>query len=363
MQLCRKFLAILLVAVMCITCIPVTALADTGDADYKTYRITGEYISESKYAVNIENISMEALMVLMNTAKFFSGSVLIAVVDYVNTDEILMYGESWKDGKCIYSTAVAADSDDNVTSKFTSTYGDYTTFTFYLTDKKTIEMVKDWCFVTVTLRSLVGDRNLHYTYSDGSTSEIRLTTDVTMEQSYKSSTPAEPEPVVKKDISELTFGKMSSYAYNGKAKKPNVVVKDGSKTLVKGTDYTLSYKNNTEVGVASVTITGKGDYKGTVTKTFKITPTKSTLKITKQTSEKISFKWTQSKGVEKYYIYMSVDGGKYKKVATIGGAKTGVTIKGYDFDEGRYSFKIRPVAFDGDTTCCGAYSNVVTEKA
>ena len=43
------------------------------------------------------------------------------------------------------------------------------------------------------------------------------------------------------------------------------------KTLKKGTDYTVSYKNNTNVGTATVTITGKGNYTGTVKKTFKIT--------------------------------------------------------------------------------------------
>lgn len=49
------------------------------------------------------------------------------------------------------------------------------------------------------------------------------------------------------------------------------VVKIGSKTLKNGTDFTLSYKNNTALGTATVVLTGKGNYSGTVTKTFKIT--------------------------------------------------------------------------------------------
>ena len=62
----------------------------------------------------------------------------------------------------------------------------------------------------------------------------------------------------------------STYAYDGKAKKPGVTVKLNGKTLKSGTDYTVSYSNNTKVGTAKVTITGKGNYTGSVSKTFKI---------------------------------------------------------------------------------------------
>ena len=62
----------------------------------------------------------------------------------------------------------------------------------------------------------------------------------------------------------------STYAYDGKAKKPGVTVKLNGKTLKSGTDYTVSYSNNTKVGTATVKITGKGNYTGSVSKTFKI---------------------------------------------------------------------------------------------
>ena len=60
----------------------------------------------------------------------------------------------------------------------------------------------------------------------------------------------------------------STYAYDGKAKKPGVTVKLNGKTLKNGTDYTVSYSNNTKVGTAKVTITGKGNYTGSVSKTY-----------------------------------------------------------------------------------------------
>ena len=62
----------------------------------------------------------------------------------------------------------------------------------------------------------------------------------------------------------------SGLVYNGKAQTPAVTVKSGSATLVEGTDYTKAYSNNTNAGTASVAVTGKGNYQGTVTKTFTI---------------------------------------------------------------------------------------------
>ena len=62
----------------------------------------------------------------------------------------------------------------------------------------------------------------------------------------------------------------STYAYDGKAETPSVTVKVGGKTLKKDTDYTVSYSNNTKVGTAKVTITGKGNYTGSVSKTYSI---------------------------------------------------------------------------------------------
>ncbi|MCD8146484.1 MAG: S8 family serine peptidase, partial [Clostridiales bacterium] len=71
------------------------------------------------------------------------------------------------------------------------------------------------------------------------------------------------------------------YSYSGTARKPEVSVLCGGLTLTQGTDYTVSYSNNTNVGTATVTVTGKGNYTGTVTKTFTITAAKlSTCTVT-----------------------------------------------------------------------------------
>ncbi len=62
-----------------------------------------------------------------------------------------------------------------------------------------------------------------------------------------------------------------SFTFTGKDIKPGVTVKFGNLLLVNGTDYTVSYSNNKNAGTAKVTVTGKGAYRATATKTFKIT--------------------------------------------------------------------------------------------
>lgn len=59
-------------------------------------------------------------------------------------------------------------------------------------------------------------------------------------------------------------------AYTGAEVKPSVTVKEGAKTLKEGTDYTVSYQNNINIGTAKVIVTGKNHYAGTVEKTFAI---------------------------------------------------------------------------------------------
>ena len=85
----------------------------------------------------------------------------------------------------------------------------------------------------------------------------------------------------------VTLG-TSSYTYDGTAKTPTSTVKDGETTLAEGTDYTVEYTNNINVGTATVTITGKGNYTGTTAKTFTINayvpPAPTTPEIPNKTS-------------------------------------------------------------------------------
>lgn len=77
--------------------------------------------------------------------------------------------------------------------------------------------------------------------------------------------------IKKLGISATAVSGTGNKVYTGSAIKPVPAVKAGDRTLKNGTDFTVSYKNNTEPGTATLIVNGKGNYSGSVSKTFKIT--------------------------------------------------------------------------------------------
>lgn len=78
-------------------------------------------------------------------------------------------------------------------------------------------------------------------------------------------------------VRKCSISGVSSQAYKGTAATlPGLTVSYNGASLKEGTDYTVSYRNNTSPGTAYVTITGKGKFTGTVTKTFTITASAKT---------------------------------------------------------------------------------------
>ena len=76
-----------------------------------------------------------------------------------------------------------------------------------------------------------------------------------------------------KSISGMLQPITGTYTYTGAPQKPTAVVMDGTKPLVEGTDYTVSYGTNVHVfETATVYVEGKGNYKGTFSRNFKIQP-------------------------------------------------------------------------------------------
>ena len=71
-------------------------------------------------------------------------------------------------------------------------------------------------------------------------------------------------------MKDCTIGKIKDQTYTGKAITPTLTITYNGVRLKKNTDYTVKYSNNTKVGTASCTITGKGNYSGTRKVSFKI---------------------------------------------------------------------------------------------
>ena len=76
--------------------------------------------------------------------------------------------------------------------------------------------------------------------------------------------------IKKASVANASVSDVSDRVYTGTAHTQSPTVKVGGRTLKNGTDYTLSYKNNVNAGTATMTVTGKGNYAGSVSRTFKI---------------------------------------------------------------------------------------------
>lgn len=157
---------------------------------------------------------------------------------------------------------------------------------------------------------------------------------------------------VQRNISEFTILGVTNKQYTGSAITQKFTVSDGTTTLKKNEDYTVSYQSNKEVGTAKIIITGIDPYIGTITKEFQILPasskvdqsgsddtnTKTTVKkkpakvqIKKVTAgrKKLTVTWKKAKGAEEYQVQVAtnrkftkgvksyqVSAGKLKKVCT-----------------------------------------------
>ena len=137
--------------------------------------------------------------------------------------------------------------------------------------------------------------------------------------------------------------KATSLTYNGKVRTPKVIVKDRTgKTLVKNTDYTVSYaKGRKYVGKYAVKITFKGKYSGTKTLYFTIKPKATSISSLKAGSKKFTVKWkkqaTQTTGYQVQYSASS----KFSKAKTLTVGKNTTVSKKISKLSGKKKYYVR----------------------
>ena len=108
---------------------------------------------------------------------------------------------------------------------------------------------------TPTALLTVNDKEVTITYTEGNVTQIA-----------KQKITVNPKALTANMVQPI-----ASRPYTGSAIEPTVTVNVGKKTLTAGTDYTVTYKDNTNVGTAKVIVTGKGNYAGSVEIKFNIT--------------------------------------------------------------------------------------------
>lgn len=149
--------------------------------------------------------------------------------------------------------------------------------------------------------------------------------------------------------------------YTGKAIKQTIVVKANGKTLKEGTDYTVSYKNNKSIGKATVTITGKGSYVGSVTKAFKICPKKT--KITSASCPgkgKLKVTYTKQTNITGYQVTYAKNSAFTKGKVSKNTKKLTLNYKG--LKKGNYYVKVRTYKTVGGVKYYSGYTTVKKVK-
>jgi len=173
-----------------------------------------------------------------------------------------------------------------------------------------------------------------------------------------------PDPVdlsaksAKTTVSGIVDGK---YTGNG-VTQSKLTVKAGGKTLTKDKDYRVAYKNNKNVGKATITITGIGSYKGTVTRSFNIAISKGSTYTVGKLKYKVTNAATNGKGT------VTVTGTTYKtgyksfktlyikKTVSIGGVTYKVTAVGRNAFKGYKYITKATIGANVQTIGAGAFS-------
>ncbi len=171
---------------------------------------------------------------------------------------------------------------------------------------------------------------------------------------------------IKNNFKKATVSGISTKAFTGKNITQSITVKHNGKTLKKGTDYTVSYSNNKSIGTATVKITGKGSYTGTITKTFKINPAKQEIQKLTAKSKAFFVDWAQKGSATGYEIQYATNS-KFTsaKKVTITNKKTDKTTVSKLSGKKKYYVRVRSYTTVKGTKYYGAWSaskSVTTKK-
>jgi len=114
-----------------------------------------------------------------------------------------------------------------------------------------------------------------------------------------------PAEKIQQSLSDLNVTGIKNKTYTGKPITQKITVTLDGKTLKEGADYSISYKNNTKVGTATLTIAGKNGYTGSKSRTFKINPKGTKISKLRSCSKAFKVAWkkpsTQISGYQIQY--------------------------------------------------------------
>ena len=169
--------------------------------------------------------------------------------------------------------------------------------------------------------------------------------------------------ITKRAMAGGTVSVASSVSFTGSNVTPSVTVKVAGRTLTSGTDYTVSYSNNNNVGTASVYVYGKGNYSGSLSAKFDIVPAKQQIQKLETRYKGFYIDWAQKGSATGYDVEYSVNSnmsGAVSKHLTANRPDT-LTVSGLAGDK-VYYVRVRSYTNVNGKVYYGAWSDVKSIK-
>lgn len=169
--------------------------------------------------------------------------------------------------------------------------------------------------------------------------------------------------ITKRAMAGGTVSVTSSVSFTGSNVTPSVTVKVAGRTLTSGTDYTVSYSNNKNVGTASVYVYGKGNYSGSLSAKFDIVPAKQQIQKLETRYKGFYIDWAQKGSATGYDIEYSVNSnmsGAVSRHLTANKPDT-LTVSGLAGDK-VYYVRVRSYTNVNGKVYYGAWSDVKSIK-
>ncbi|WP_418847386.1 cellulase family glycosylhydrolase [Ruminococcus sp.] len=216
---------------------------------------------------------------------------------------------------------------------------------------------------TVTFGGKVLQEGKDYTISYRNNLNVGVTTVIATGMGDYTGYTSKNFTITKRAMAGGTVSVASSVSFTGSNVAPSVTVKVAGRTLTSGTDYTVSYSNNKNVGTSNVYVYGKGNYSGSLSAKFDIVPAKQQIQKLETKYKGFFVDWAQKGSATGYDVEYSVNAnmsGAVSKHLTANKPDT-LTVNGLSGDK-TYYVRVRSYTNVNGKVYYGAWSDVKSIK-
>lgn len=216
---------------------------------------------------------------------------------------------------------------------------------------------------TVTFGGKVLQEGKDYTISYRNNLNVGVTTVIATGMGDYTGYTSKNFTITKRAMAGGTVSVTSSVSFTGSNITPSVTVKVAGRTLTNGTDYTVSYSNNKNVGTSNVYVYGKGNYSGSLSAKFDIVPAKQQIQKLETKYKGFYIDWAQKGSATGYDVEYSVNAnmsGAVSKHLTASKPDT-LTVSGLSGDK-TYYVRVRSYTNVNGKVYYGAWSDIKSIK-